>query len=154
MNVNFDEIDSKIICMLQEDGRMSFTRIAKKLDIAESTARARTQRLIRDGIIKIVAVSDPKKLGYQVYGNIKLLVDSSKMKAIIDQLRKIKQITYIALLTGDADIDIDFIVEDLEDLARFVYDEINSIEGIIQTRTSLIMRYEKDSYDWKTVLEN
>ena len=153
MDVNFDEIDSKIICLLQEDGRMAFTKIAKQLDIAESTARSRTQRLIRDGIIQIVAVSDPKMLGYQVYGNIKLIIDSNKMASVIEQLKQIHEITYIALLTGDADIDVDFIVPDLNDLAKLIYEDINSIKGIVQSRTSLIMRYAKDTYRWKTVLE-
>lgn len=153
MDVNFDEIDSKIICMLQEDGRMPYTKIAKELDIAESTARARTQRLIQDGIIKIVAVSDPRMLGYQIYGNIKLIIDSAKIDTILTQLKAIDEITYIALLTGDTDIDIDFIVPAFEDLGKLIYEKINRVEGIIQSRTSLIVRYEKDTYTWKTVLE-
>jgi DNA-binding Lrp family transcriptional regulator len=75
------------------------------------------------------------------------------MTSIIEQLREIDEITYIALLTGDADIDVDFIVPDLNDLAKLIYENINSIPGIVQSRTSLIMRYEKDTYKWKTVLE-
>lgn len=153
MTVQFDEIDSKIICMLQEDGRMPYSKIAQELGIAESTARARTQRLIRDGVIKIVAVSDPKMLGYQIYGNIKLIIDSAKIETILSRLKALDEITYIALLTGDTDIDIDFIVPEFEDLGRLIYEKINTIEGIIQSRTSLIVRYEKDTYTWKTVLE-
>ncbi|MBN2050393.1 MAG: Lrp/AsnC family transcriptional regulator [Spirochaetales bacterium] len=153
MTVNFDAIDSKIICLLQEDGRMPFTKIARELKIAESTVRARTQRLIQDGIIKIVAVSDPKMLGYEIYGNIKLIIDSAKIDSIIEKLRKLDEITYIALLTGDTDIDIDFIVPAFEDLGKLIYGKINRIDGIVQSRTSLIVGYEKDTYTWKTVLE-
>ncbi len=153
MKLNFDEIDSKIICMLQEDGRMPFTKIAEKLDIAESTVRSRTQRLIREGIIKIVAVSDPQALGYQIYGNIKLNINATKIDTVIARLREMDEITYIALLTGSTDLDIDFIVPAFEDLGKLIYDKINKIDGIIQSWTSLIVRYEKDTYTWKTVLE-
>jgi Lrp/AsnC family transcriptional regulator for asnA, asnC and gidA len=61
--LKIDAVDSRIILLLQEDGRMSNKAIARELGIAESTVRTRLKRLIEDRIVKIVALSNPFDLG-------------------------------------------------------------------------------------------
>ncbi len=153
MKVDFDKIDSKIICLLQEDGRMPYREIAKAVGISETNARTRVGRLLKKGIIKIVAVSDPAKLGYEFDGNIKLKIENRKLDKILKELKAINEITFIALMTGSADIDIDFIVRSKEELDELIFKKISNIDGVIQTEASLIIRYEKDIYTWKTALE-
>jgi len=153
MNINFDKIDSKIICLLQKDGRMPYREIAKTVGISETNARTRVGRLLKKGIIKIVAVSDPAQLGYEFDGNIKLRIENRKLDTILKELKAINEITFIALMTGSADIDIDFIVRSKEELDELIFKKISNIDGVIQTEASLIIRYEKDIYTWKTALE-
>jgi len=148
-----DGIDSKIISYLQKDGRMAFTHIGKELNIAESTVRARVQRLIKENIIQIVAVANPLKLGFAVAGNIKIQVESQKLRQILKQLKTIKEFWYIALATGSQDIDIDFHVKSLDDLRSLLFDKVNSIDGVIRTETSIVVHFEKRQYDWGTALE-
>ena len=78
-----DKIDSKIICLLQKDGRMANTEIAKRVGITEATVRNRINRLIEDDIIQIVAVSDPFKLGFEIAGNIKITIRFEKADHVI-----------------------------------------------------------------------
>lgn len=59
------ELDKRIIEHLQLDGRRPFTQIATALGVSEATVRARTNRLIERGILQIVGVTDPLKLGFQ-----------------------------------------------------------------------------------------
>jgi len=148
-----DRNDSKIISYLQQDGRMAFTQIGKEMNIAESTVRARVQRLIEDKIIQIVAVANPLKLGFAVAGNMKIQVENKKLKQILKQLKKIKAFWYIALATGSQDIDIDFHVRSLDDLRTLIFDKINNIDGVIRTETSIVVHFEKRQYDWGTALE-
>lgn len=153
MKEPIDGIDSKIISYLQKDGRMAFTHIGKELNIAESTIRARVQRLIKENIIQIVAVANPLKLGFAVAGNMKIQAESKKLKQILKQLKTIKEFWYIALATGSQDIDIDFHVRSLDDLRSLLFDKVNSIDGVIRTETSIVVHYEKRQYDWGTALE-
>ena len=51
---NVDEFDQKLIQLLQNDGRMSFTEIANQLDVAVSTVRNRYNRLIDNKILHIL----------------------------------------------------------------------------------------------------
>ena len=58
-----DAVDCRMIELLQKDGRISNTVIAKTIGISEATVRSRLQRLILEQYIQIVAVSNPLKLG-------------------------------------------------------------------------------------------
>ncbi|MFI5200384.1 MAG: Lrp/AsnC family transcriptional regulator, partial [Candidatus Limnocylindrales bacterium] len=58
-------LDKRIIEHLQEDGRRAFTQIAHDLGVSEAAVRARTNRLVDRGILQIVGVTDPLKLGFQ-----------------------------------------------------------------------------------------
>lgn len=110
METEFDKIDSKIICILQKDGRMPYREIANIVGISETNVRTRVKNLLDKEIIQIVAVSDPARLGFDFDGNIKLKIVNKKLDSILKELKQIKEITYIALMTGSSDIDIDFIV--------------------------------------------
>ena len=152
MDIAIDKVDSKIICLLQKDGRLPFTKIAEELNLSEATVRARTQRLIHDEVIRIVAICEPQKLGFAITGNLKLQIKTGKMKPVIKELQKFTEITYIALMTGPSDLDIDFVVKSMEELNILVHDKIGSIQGIIKAETSIITSYEKEVFDYGTAL--
>ena len=59
-----DDLDRKIIEALQENGRESFRRIAARLGVSEGTIRARYARLTSEGILQVVAVTNPLGLGF------------------------------------------------------------------------------------------
>ncbi|MCP4691335.1 MAG: Lrp/AsnC family transcriptional regulator [Desulfobacterales bacterium] len=148
-----DKIDCRIIELLQQDGRLSNTAMAKELGIAEATIRARLKRLIREEYIRIVAVGDPYKLGFGIMGNLKIRMDIKKKESVIESLRKIKELNYISLTTGSMDVDVDFIVKSLDVLNNLLYDRIFKIDGILATETSLILENVKDDYAWGTAIE-
>src|SRR3982751_1086841 len=58
------DLDKGIIEHLQQDGRRAFTQIAAALGVSEAAVRARTNRLIEKGILQVVGVTDPLKLGF------------------------------------------------------------------------------------------
>ena len=68
-----DRVDCEIIRLLQKDGRIANTDIAKKVGISEATVRSRLDRLVKENYIQIVAVSNPMKLGFKIVGNIRIL---------------------------------------------------------------------------------
>ena len=69
---SLDAIDCQMIELLQKDGRISNTDIAKEIGLSEATVRTRLNRLIQDEVIQIVAVSNPIKLGFKIVGNIRI----------------------------------------------------------------------------------
>lgn len=145
-----DPIDRKLVALLQKDGRMPIVNIAKELRISETTARSRLKQLIREAIIKVVAVSNPIRLGFEIIGNIKLGIDLKKKDAILGALKRIEALNYVALTTGDSDIDIDFIAGSMAEFKTLVFETISQIDGVNTVETSLIVELVKNTWDYGT----
>ena len=150
---NIDVLDARIISILQSDGRISNTEIAKMLDVSEATVRGRVKRLIDDDIIQIVAVSNPLKLGFEITGDLYISVDMTKMKNVLNAISKFKELWYIVVTTGKSNLNAEFVVKNLEDLHDLVYNRISHIDGVQQVETSIIMKYVKRRYDFGTPLD-
>jgi Lrp/AsnC family transcriptional regulator for asnA, asnC and gidA len=147
-----DPVDCQMIRLLQKDGRISNTEIAKNIGISEATVRTRLNRLIEEEYIQIVAVSDPIKLGFDIVGNIRIHVEIKKMDKIIKELRKLKPLWFIVQTTGGTGIDTEFVVKSLDELNELIFEKINKIDGIIKMETSLFLKYIKRQYDWGTAI--
>ena len=72
-------LDKRIIEHLQTDGRRPFTQIANDLGVSEAAVRARTNRLIERGILQVVGVTDPLKLGFQQMAMIGIRCESDQL---------------------------------------------------------------------------
>ncbi|MFC1819726.1 Lrp/AsnC family transcriptional regulator [Thermodesulfobacteriota bacterium] len=150
---DIDLIDSRIINLLQKDGRISNIEIGKQLDISEATVRTRLRRLIDEEYIQIVAVSNPLKLGFEVAGDLYIHVEMKKIDRVIDELKKIKELWYIVITTGDTNINAEFIVKTWEDLNDLIFNKISKIDGIIRVESSVIMTFAKRKYNFGTALD-
>ncbi len=148
-----DQLDSRIIRELQRDGRKPYNQIAKDLGVSETTVRTRAQRLINDRIIQIVAVGNPYKLGFGVVGSFKIQINPNRINSVIEELKQIEEIWYVARATGSDDIDTEFNARSLDELQKLVYERLNKIEGILRIQTSIITGYEKREYTWGTGLD-
>ncbi|MEW5909670.1 MAG: Lrp/AsnC family transcriptional regulator [Thermodesulfobacteriota bacterium] len=148
-----DSIDCRIIELLQKDGRISNTEIAKRIGISEATVRTRLNRLIEGEVIQIVAVSNPLKLGFEIVGNIRIHVDIKKMEKIIRELKEISSLWFIVQTTGGTGIDTEFVLKDLDGLNDLIFQKINKIDGVLRTETNLFLNFVKRNYAWGTALE-
>jgi Lrp/AsnC family transcriptional regulator for asnA, asnC and gidA len=145
-----DRLDCRMVRLLQTDGRMPNKTIAKELGISEFTVRRRLKRLLDEGIIRIVAVADPMDLGFEIAGNLKIRIDLKKTDRVLEQLKEIDSLIWVALTTGGADVDADFIVRSLKEFQELIFKQISKIDGVLSTETSLMVKLVKDTSDWGT----
>lgn len=149
-----DSTDSKIISILQKDGRASNTDIAKELNVSEATVRGRIKRLIDEQYIQIVAVANPFRTGFEIAGDLYINVDMKRIDAVLDELQKIRELWYIVMTTGKTNINAEFIVKSLDELHDLVYNRLSRIEGILNIETAIIMKYIKRDYEFGTAFES
>jgi len=149
MKEHLDRTDKEIIALLQKDGRMPSSEIAKQTGVSEATVRYRLKKLIDGKFIQIVAAGNPIMLGFGIVASISLYVENSKMDAIIGALIKIDRLTYIAQMTSDPPIELETYAESIEDL-HYLLSQIESISGITRIETNFIRRIIRDRYDWGT----
>ena len=86
-------LDKRIIEHLQTDGRRPFTQIAADLGVSEAAVRARTNRLIERGILQVVGVTDPLKLGFQQMAMIGIRCESDKLIEVAEQSPRCRKST-------------------------------------------------------------
>ena len=149
MRDNIDEVDSKIIHLLKQNGRMQNTQLAKKLKISETAIRKRLKRLFDNEMIQVVAIVNHHKFGYKIEGNVKIKIDTKKTEQVTQKLEAIDDLWYIAQLTGAADFDVEFSVKSQGDLKDLLAN-INNIDGVINAEPSFRLQLVKNRYDWET----
>ena len=149
-----DETDAAIVELLQEDGRMSAVEIASHLEgVTPRVVRHRIKKLVREGIISITAVVEPKVLGYAVKADIMIEARLGEILAIARRLAELELVTYVALATGESDISIQVVARSAEDLYDMVQGPVHEMPGVTRTRTYLLPRQLKFTYDWKVPRE-
>jgi len=149
MRERLDSTDFKIIGLLQKDGRMPSSDIARKTNVSEATVRYRLKKLIDGGFIQIVAAGNPIKLGFGIAANIGLYTESPQIEQIVSELKKLKRLSYIAQMTGERAIELETFVESIDELHQLLQ-QIENIEGIKSIETSFIRRIIKERFDWGT----
>ncbi|WP_161629991.1 Lrp/AsnC family transcriptional regulator [Desulfogranum mediterraneum] len=151
MEKPLDRVDCEIISLLQEDGRISNIEIAKQINVSEGTVRSRLNRLIKNEIIQIVAVSNPIKLGFTLVGHLRISAEPTHIEQVAAQLREIDQLWFIVATTGGhTGIDAEFIAKDLDEFNALILSRINRIQGVTRVETTLTLDFLKRRYDWGT----
>ena len=130
-----DEFDVKIIKELEKDGRMAYSAIATNLKISNTMVHQRITRLTEQGILTgIKPVINEKKAGYDwgSFTGITLNKDQDSTR-IIEELKKIPEITECYFITGSYTLYVKIIAKDHEHMRRLLYEKIDTIPGIAKT---------------------
>ena len=144
-----DEIDRRIIEELQKDGRKPYTQMAPIVGLSEAAVRQRVQRLIDAGVMQIVAVTDPRVLGFARQAMIGLKVEGDTRR-VADAVAELREVEYVVLTAGALDLLVEVIVEDDEHLLELLNQKIRKIEGVQTTETYIYLRVHKETYQWGT----
>src|SRR6478609_9935836 len=75
--VPLDDVSKAIIEQLQQDGRRPYATIGEAVGLSEAAVRQRVQRLIRSGVVQIVAVTDPLQIGFTRQAKIGLRAEGN-----------------------------------------------------------------------------
>lgn len=148
MGKNVDQVDLKIIRLLQKDGRMSNTEIAKIVTVTEGTVRKRLNRLVKEKIIQVVAVGNISDLTFGISCNMRLKTDPQNTQEIIETLRAMDEVWYLTRIAGGSEnINAEFIVQSFEDYNKFM-DRIYKIDGVISLNQVFYTEEIKETYIW------
>jgi DNA-binding Lrp family transcriptional regulator len=137
--VPMDDVARKIISELTRDGRMSVTQVAENVHISRAHAYTRIARLTAEGVLtKFTAIVDPIKAGLKSSAYVTLKVSQHSWQELREQLRAIPEVHHIALVWGDFDVILLVRAIDNIDLRRVVFDQLQSMPGVLDTQTFLV----------------
>jgi len=133
-----DIIDQKILELLEENSRISFNKIAEKINKTEATVRRRVKRLKEEGIIQKFTIEYDIDTGQKIYATIKIEPDFKDIKRILRELSGIEEITNIWRLSGDCGLIMKVDLPSIEKFNPLIEDKISQIAGIKIIETCFI----------------
>src|SRR4051812_7203686 len=147
--VALDGLSRQIVEQLQQDGRRAYATIAKAVGLSEAAVRQRVQRLLDTGVMQIVAVTDPLRVGFQRQALIGLKVEGDLREAA-RELAAIDEVDYVVVCAGSFDLLAEIVCEDDDHLLAILNDHVRTIPGVTNTETFVYLRPEKQPYTWGT----
>lgn len=147
-----DNIDLELISILQKDGRIPFTEIAKKLGISEGTVRNRLARLQEQKVIQVIGMVDPYTLGFDAPAMIGVSIDPPQLEKAAELIATFPEVSYLVMVSGELDMIVEVMCQDREALAEFLNQKLRQVPGIVRTQTYLILRTYKMAYGAKPTI--
>ena len=134
----------KIIELLQENSRISYTEIAKVLGVTETTVRKRIADLEKRGVIKKYTIEvEPSKLGYKTVTILGLDVEPKYLLEAAKKLAELEESRWVATSTGDHMIMAEIWTRDGEELFNLITNKISKIKGVKDLCPAIIMERVK-----------
>jgi len=144
-----DRTDWEIITLLNQDGRMPSTEIARRLgDVSARTVTNRINQLTKNGIIKVRAVVNPSSVGYSVMADVFIDVEPGRVREVAYKVAQFPEVTYAACAAGESDVSISLRVRTIEDMFNFVSETIGKIPGVRRTQSYILPLKIKDFDSW------
>ena len=143
---SLDETDLDIIEALRKDGRVAFAQIAEQLGVSPGMIRQRYNRLVEQGFLKVVAITNPLRMGYKAMAMIGIRVDGSKLLGVAEKISKLDEVIYMVISSGRFDIFAEVVCRDHEDLLRFITEKLSTIDGVRESESFMHLKIMKEVY--------
>ena len=142
-----DDVSKSIIEQLQQDGRRSYASIGKAVGLSEAAVRQRVQRLSDAGIMQIVAVTDPLRLGFGRQAMVGVNVEGS-VEPVAEKLSDMAEVIYVVITAGSYDILCEVVSTGDEQLLDLITRQIRAVPGVRSTETFMYLKLAKQIYSW------
>ncbi len=141
-----DELDLRIIGLLQIDGRTSNSDLARELRVSEGTIRRRLWRLVQRDVIRITAVPNIEKMGYAATALVGVQTRPGKADDVAEALARLEEVHYAAVTTGAFDVFFWVGLESAQRLGDFLHTKVAPVEGVQRTETFINLAIKKRTY--------
>ena len=147
-HIDLDETDQAIIQLLRSDGRMAYRAIARELDVAENTVRARVRRMEESNAMRVVAVTDIEAAGYDMLLAIGVQVEGHSPEVVAREMAAIPEVFSVNVVVGAQDIEVLVVSKDQGALNELITNKLGAIAGVRRLTPALALDVLKNQPDW------
>ncbi len=141
-----DDVDRNIIRALQVDGRVPFAQIAEQLNVSPGMIRVRYNRLVERGFLKVVAITDPLRMGYTTMAMIGIRTEGDKLLEVAERIAALDEVIYLIAVSGRFDLLAEVVCRDHAGLLSFLSDKLYAIDGVRETESFMHLKIMKEVY--------
>jgi Lrp/AsnC family transcriptional regulator for asnA, asnC and gidA len=143
---DLDEIDYKIIAALQQDGRLALAQIAEQLNVSPGMIRVRYNHLMEMGVLRIVAITNPLRMGYNTMALIGIKAEGEKLLEVAKKIAALEEVIYLIIVSGAYDIIAEVVCRDQHNLLQFLTERLYKIEGVRESESFIHLKIVKEVY--------
>lgn len=147
---NIEGLNRHIVELLQEDGRATFSSIAKKLDVSEATVRSRVARMRESNLIHFITVANPVALGYSAWAMLGIKV--SNQASAVDVARYFRdqtEVVYAMRVASRYDLLAEIVCETPDDLRDFLDTHCYGQPSIASVEPMIGLGLYKSLFKWE-----
>ena len=108
--------------------------------------RLRYNRLVEQGFLKVVAITNPLRMGFATMAMIGIRVDGSKLLEVAEKISKLDEVIYMIVSSGRFDIFAEVVCRNHEDLLRFITEKLSTIDGVRESESFMHLKIIKEVY--------
>jgi Lrp/AsnC family transcriptional regulator for asnA, asnC and gidA len=129
---NPSDLDLSIVRAMQLDPRQTITKLARTVGCSKSVAKTRLEKLLDEGIIRVVSIFDATALGYNIGIGILIKAKPDKVYAVANELEVQDTVRHVSLVTGQWQIFVWAQFQDSGHMYSFLTEKLTNIPGMIQ----------------------
>jgi Lrp/AsnC family leucine-responsive transcriptional regulator len=143
---NLDARDRQILDLVQRDAKLAQAEIAKRVGLSAGAVNERLKKLEQAGVIKrYVAVVDPQAIGAGVTAFVEVFIEHPRHEpGFIKRILELDTVQECHYVTGEFSLLIKVRVHDVAALQELLLHRLNSLEGVRQTRTVMVLSTMKE----------
>lgn len=148
--VLLDDIDTKIVALLNEDGRMSYTDLSKAVNLSRVAVQARVQHLVEQGVIeRFSAVINPEKMGLQVSAFFNVEVAPKYLQQVAGTLAEDPNVSSLYHMTGPSKLHMHGLFKNNQDMELFLEQRLYPLPGIMSVDSQILIKRYKSRIGMK-----
>ena len=147
-----DDKDREIIMLLQKDGRMSLTEIAKKVRLSIDSVHKRMKEMQKKGVYSSGIFVDPRVIGFPLLADVKIKlknISEDSRNKLIKYLTEHKSVIDLLAVMGDYDLTCVLIAKDSDELEKISTEIRQRFKDLIDEWKSILIlkTYKFEQYD-------
>ena len=138
VEVPLDDLDRDILEMHQTDVFFSYIELAEKWEVTDATIRNRVKRLKASGVMDVILVMNPYKIGFSTFAIIGVKIDTgADLDEVVSKLLAIPGVNNLIMVAGRYDFFINYVCKNLEEYRQFISNQLRKIPGISNVESFL-----------------
>ncbi|MCQ4726120.1 Lrp/AsnC family transcriptional regulator [Anaerotignum faecicola] len=140
-----DTTDQKILKLLIENARLSYSEISEKVGLSRVAVKMRINAMEERGIIEeYTTIINPQKISGAISCYFEIETKPDALDDIIKHLYDNKTVTQIYRITGDCRLHVHAVASCNDEMENFIRNEIDNLKGVVKVSSNVILSRIKD----------
>ncbi|MEU7486934.1 Lrp/AsnC family transcriptional regulator [Streptomyces sp. NPDC042319] len=149
---SIDELDRRVIAALQLNGRAPWSAVARWVGASETTAQRRYTALRERGLLRVIGTLELDRTREGSSMLVRVQARPGRGLEVADRFAASPDVRFVAVVTGSADLIVDFVARDNEEMMRMLFTDLPAADLITSTEAVPVIRAFTSAAMWDTGL--